>query len=271
MFPQSAFELLQKNKGMGYLSFGCDVLDSTIGGIPLQGITEISGEAGSGKTQLCLTLSIRSQLPLSQGGLDGAVAYLSCGEGEFPLRRLQQIASEYASKSNMDPEEYLNNVNINQCHSSDDLEESLNKIIPKICASSKLRLIIIDSLAGVIRSEYDTSNSTDMRDRTMLLFRIATKLKWLSDTFNLCIVVINQVSANFTNDNNNINSNSNSSSRRRSNGFHSNPNEYDDDGNNAMNNMGGGSINSNVHLNVMKLLRHCKPALGLVWSHCVNT
>ena len=29
------------------------------GGIPLQGITEISGEAGSGKTQFCLMLALQ--------------------------------------------------------------------------------------------------------------------------------------------------------------------------------------------------------------------
>jgi RecA/RadA recombinase len=29
------------------------------GGIPLQGITEISGEAGSGKSQICLMLALQ--------------------------------------------------------------------------------------------------------------------------------------------------------------------------------------------------------------------
>ena len=37
----------------------CSVLDAAIGGLPLQGITEIAGEAGCGKTQLCLTMSLQ--------------------------------------------------------------------------------------------------------------------------------------------------------------------------------------------------------------------
>lgn len=35
------------------------------------GITEISGEAGTGKSQLCMQLAIRVHLPISEGGLEG--------------------------------------------------------------------------------------------------------------------------------------------------------------------------------------------------------
>jgi hypothetical protein len=41
------------------------------GGIPSQGITEIAGESGSGKTQICLQLCLTVQLPKSSGGLNG--------------------------------------------------------------------------------------------------------------------------------------------------------------------------------------------------------
>ena len=49
------------------------------------------------------------------------------------------------------------------------------------------------SIAGMVRTEYDTSSSKDMALRTSLLFRLAKQLKWLSDTFHICVVVINQV------------------------------------------------------------------------------
>ena len=45
----------------------------------------------------------------------------------------------------------------------------------------------------MVRTEYDTSSSKDMALRTSLLFRLAKELKWLSDIFHVCIVVINQV------------------------------------------------------------------------------
>ena len=49
------------------------------------------------------------------------------------------------------------------------------------------------SIAGMVRTEYDTSSSKDMSLRTSLLFRLAKQLKWLSDTFHICVVVVNQV------------------------------------------------------------------------------
>ena len=45
----------------------------------------------------------------------------------------------------------------------------------------------------MVRTEYDTSSSKDMSLRTSLLFRLAKQLKWLSDTFHICVVVVNQV------------------------------------------------------------------------------
>jgi Rad51 len=45
----------------------------------------------------------------------------------------------------------------------------------------------------MVRTEYDASSSADMALRTALLFRVAKELKWISDIFKVCIVVINQV------------------------------------------------------------------------------
>lgn len=64
-----------------------------------------------------------------------------------------------------------------------------------MCTSLNLKLLIIDSLAGMVRFEYDPSDLNQMIYRTTYLFKIASKLKWLSDTFNLGIVVVNQVTA----------------------------------------------------------------------------
>jgi len=41
--------------------------------------------------------------------------------------------------------------------------------------------------------EYDSKDSADMIERTHFLFKFAQNLKWLSDTFGLCVVVVNQV------------------------------------------------------------------------------
>lgn len=56
-----------------------------------------------------------------------------------------------------------------------------------------MKLLIIDSLAGMVRHEYNTQRPDQARDRTSYLFNIAQQLKWLSDTFNIGVIVVNQV------------------------------------------------------------------------------
>lgn len=59
------------NKGHR-LSLGCQILDGFLcGGILREGITEITGESSSGKTQICLQLCLSVQLPQDRGGLGG--------------------------------------------------------------------------------------------------------------------------------------------------------------------------------------------------------
>jgi RecA/RadA recombinase len=54
------------------LSVGCSKLDGFLrGGVAVQGITEITGESSSGKTQFCLQLALTVQYPVIYGGLIG--------------------------------------------------------------------------------------------------------------------------------------------------------------------------------------------------------
>jgi RecA/RadA recombinase len=65
-------QLLAGRERCGRLSFGCGALDSALGGgVPMRGLTEIAGEAGAGKTQLCLQLALHAVLPEEHGGLGG--------------------------------------------------------------------------------------------------------------------------------------------------------------------------------------------------------
>lgn len=100
-----------------------------------------------------------------------------------------------------------------------------------MCAKNGIKLLIIDSLAGLVRTEYEVGGNKSTReivDRTEYLFRFAQSLKWLADTFQLCIVVVNQVTA--------VGFDQQSQMKSSSSSF-------------------------------MDL----KPALGLAWSTCVNT
>lgn len=53
------------------LSVGCPTLDELLrGGLPVGGVTELSGESGAGKTQLALQLCLSVQYPTQNGGLN---------------------------------------------------------------------------------------------------------------------------------------------------------------------------------------------------------
>lgn len=56
------------------ISTGCTSINSILrGGIPINGITEIYGCSGVGKTQLCLQLVLMVQLPKSIGGKEKGI------------------------------------------------------------------------------------------------------------------------------------------------------------------------------------------------------
>ena len=132
MKPVSAFDLFAKSKDIGGLSFGVPSLDTMIDPLVPSGVIEISGEAGCGKSQICLTLALRCQLPHDLGGMEGTTAYMSCGEGDFPVRRLSQMAnamnSQLVSEYNLPPGSapiMLGKVLIEQVDHFEHLKESL--------------------------------------------------------------------------------------------------------------------------------------------------
>lgn len=67
----TALEAEQQIEKWRCLSTGCNLLDEVLGGgFPLRGISEIAGESGCGKSQLCLQLCLSVQYPKSIGGLN---------------------------------------------------------------------------------------------------------------------------------------------------------------------------------------------------------
>lgn len=80
------------------ITYGCAALDRvSSGGLSIRGLTEIAGEAGCGKSQICLQLSLCVQLPTSRGGIEKSAVYI-CTENAFPSRRLSQLANLYQSR-----------------------------------------------------------------------------------------------------------------------------------------------------------------------------
>lgn len=70
-------DVMMKRQGLTRISTGSKRLDELLGGgVESMAITEVFGEFRTGKTQLCHTLCVMAQLPKSQGGGNGKVAYI---------------------------------------------------------------------------------------------------------------------------------------------------------------------------------------------------
>ncbi|XP_047328032.1 DNA repair protein XRCC3 homolog [Impatiens glandulifera] len=190
--------LIQSHRITQKCTTGCPILDRFLaGGLSCNSLTELVGESSSGKTQICLQLLISAQLPISLGGLSAASLYL-CSELPFPFRRLQQLSVSFRSAypqvfSSYDP---CDNIFVEAVHSADHLFDNLLKFDSLISKNSSaqfpVKVIIIDSIAALFRSEFDNTPS-DLKRRSSLFFKISSKLKYLANRYDLAVVITNQV------------------------------------------------------------------------------
>jgi DNA repair protein RadA len=73
----TAQDILDRRKNLLRCTTGSAKLDSFLkGGIETQAITEIAGEFGSGKSQICYTLCVTANTPLDRKGLGGNVIFI---------------------------------------------------------------------------------------------------------------------------------------------------------------------------------------------------
>ncbi|GAB1601307.1 DNA repair protein XRCC3-like isoform X1, partial [Argonauta hians] len=179
------------------LSTGCENLDKALrGGFISRGITEIFGESASGKTQLCLQLSLMCQLPKQDGGLAGDVVYI-CTEDAFPTKRFSQLIERWRHRgiwrklrvANTNPGD---NVYVEHISDVENLVVCLERKIPFLMKKKKIQLIILDSIAALFRSEYSLEDSLQ---RAKHLSGIAKQLHQLNTLHNIPVICVNQITA----------------------------------------------------------------------------
>ncbi len=177
---------LEKRKALLRCTTGAKVLDELLlGGIETQAITEFYGEFGSGKSQICHTLCVTSQMPVEAGGLDGGVILIDT-EGTFRPERVDQIARARG----IDSDEVLKKVAICKAYNSSHLELII-KSMGKYIDDFKARMIIIDSIISLHRAEF--AGRGTLADRQQRLNGIMHKLVRIAEIYNVAIVITNQV------------------------------------------------------------------------------
>ncbi|RSH87119.1 Meiotic recombination protein dmc1 [Saitozyma podzolica] len=175
----TAAEVSERRANVLYISTGSKSADAMLGGgIATQSITEVFGEFRTGKTQLCHTLCVTTQLPEDQGGASGKVAYIDT-EGTFRPDRVRAVADRFGVESSM----VLENVLCARAWSSEQ----------QFVDDRTYKLLIVDSIMNLFRQDY--SGRGELSERQQKLNQFLARLQKLSEEFNLAVVLTNQVQA----------------------------------------------------------------------------
>lgn len=148
-------------------------------------ITEVFGEFRCGKTQLCHTLCVTSQLPKDMGGCEGKVAYIDT-EGTFRPDRIRSIAERFG----VDPDACLENISYARALNSEHQMELAEQLGLQF-ADGTYRLLVLDSIMACFRVDY--SGRGELNDRQQKLNQHLSSLIRLAEDYNIAVFITNQV------------------------------------------------------------------------------
>jgi len=182
----TAKDVLSKRQNIGYITTGSKAIDSLLGkGIESQALTELIGEFGSGKTQICHQLCVSVQLPLEKGCLGGRALFIDT-EGTFRPERVIAIAQGLG----LNPDEVLGNIIYARAFNSDHQILLADEAF-SLVSQNNVRLVIVDSVITHFRSEYPGREA--LAPRQQKLNRHIHQLLRMSDIYNLAVILTNQI------------------------------------------------------------------------------
>lgn len=160
---------------MVLVPFQCPPLDDMLdGGVESGCLTLLYGEAGTGKTNLCLTLARNL-------ALQGKKTIFVDSEG-VSLQRLKQMSGE-------EQESVLKEVLVSEVHSLDDQDRMITQAIKLVEGNSDVGLIVVDSMTMF----YRLASKDEERAERRVLAGESAKLLTLARRRNVPVVVTSQV------------------------------------------------------------------------------
>jgi DNA repair protein RadA len=180
----TADQVLERRKSLVRYTTGSKSLDDFLkGGIESQAITELTGEFGSGKSQICHTLCVTAAT--NNSSKINSIIFIDT-ENTFRPERVHQIAEARG----FDSEEIMKKVFVCKTVNSAQLEVLIRNL-GKYIEEYKAKLVIVDSIISLHRAEY-TGRET-LAERQQRLNVMLHKLIRLSEIYNIAIVLTNQV------------------------------------------------------------------------------
>ncbi|MFW5746383.1 MAG: DNA repair and recombination protein RadA [Nanoarchaeota archaeon] len=181
---ETGTSVMERRKRVAKIQTGATSLNELLGGgFETGSIVECFGEFGSAKTQIAhvLCVQVQKQFP-------GSTAVYLDTEKTFRPERIIQLAEA----QDMDAEEVLANIKVAKAYNTDHqmlLAEKIEDLITK--EKLDIRLIVVDSLTSHFRAEFIGRGT--LADRQQKLNKHMHVLSKLSDMYNLCVYVTNQV------------------------------------------------------------------------------
>ncbi|GAX80377.1 hypothetical protein CEUSTIGMA_g7816.t1 [Chlamydomonas eustigma] len=206
------------------LHLGLPTLDASMRcGVPAGGITELVGSAGVGKSQTCFQLALMTSAPLDCGGIGASVIYIDT-ERKFSSTRLSEMARCRFPHQLIPGSAALSNMLSRVLLISPTSIEQLMKCLEGLEAGimqHRVGLVVLDSIAALVRSDLSgvsvTSTSVASRShmgdgrvlndslgdssivaRQEVIGQVASRLKYLAESFKIPVVVTNQVTTRFS-------------------------------------------------------------------------
>lgn len=182
----TATELYNKRQNIARISTGSRCLDELLGGgIETGSITEIYGEFGSGKTQICHTTAILVQQGKKEGGLEGKAIYVDT-ENTFRPERIVSISKA----RNIDYINSLENIIVAKIFNSSHQELVIQEL-GKIIENNNIKLVLIDSAISHFRAEFlGRGNLSDRQQRLNKLMHVLVRI---AELYNIAIIITNQI------------------------------------------------------------------------------
>jgi len=184
---ESGMQLLKKRENVLKITTGSKAFDAMLGGgIESGAVTEVFGAYGSGKTSIAHQLAVNAQLPIAEGGADGAVVWID-SEGTLRPEYIKKIAEA----KGLDSEKLLNNFKGVRAFNSDHQMLLAEKVEDLIKEGLPVRLLVIDSMTSHFRSEY--IGRGQLSERQQKLNKHVHILLKLASQYNIAVYITNQV------------------------------------------------------------------------------
>jgi DNA repair protein RadA len=181
----TANEIYHKRKSEYRISTGSKNLDELLdGGIETRAITELYGEYGTGKTQICHTLCVTVQQSKAEDNISRAL-YIDT-ENTFRPERIASIAS--ARK--IDPSVALENVIVAKAYNSSH-QEVIVQESPNVINLHNIKIMIVDSIVSHYRAEY--LGRSVLSERQQRINRLLHILLRIAETCKIAVVITNQI------------------------------------------------------------------------------